>query len=451
MRKIMHIFSMLKKTILRKKNSNRPDKIYYPFYVFILLLTSSHIHAQDRRTVTEPTAPHILCATYTPASTVSLQSALDSCPEGSALRLSAGHYESGPLIMPSGVFLWLDQGSVLGASTNPARYDQGRNLCGTIDVHGHGCRPFILFSQTTGGGIFGPGIIDGNGGHPMTDTDETWWHLARRAQREDGKQNVPRLIVVQDAQNITFAHLTLRNSPNFHITLDHVSGATFWDVRIDTPEDARNTDGIDPGSSEDITIAHSFIRTGDDNVAIKAGQNGPSRYISVLDNHFYAGHGMSIGSETFRGVSHILVRNLTLDGTTAGLRIKSDSSRGGLVDDVHYDHICLRHNAWPIMLDTHYDPHSFGFDTPEYRHILLSNIHGEDGILLIHGTDASNPIEATLSNVFFSGPAAWDVQYATITQENDSVFPPVKETSTQPHPAQYPCADQWVPFPTSPQ
>ncbi len=420
----------------------------YIIVFFVLSCALSQARAQDRRVVTEPVLPHTLCTTYTPSSTDSLQSALDSCPEGSTLRLSAGHYETGPLTMPSGVFLWLDQGAVLAASTNPARYDQGRNLCGTIDAHGHGCRPFILFSQTSGGGIFGPGIIDGNGGYPMTDTDETWWHLARRAQYEEGKQNVPRLIVVQDAQNITFAHLTLRNSPNFHVTLDHVSGATFWDVRIDTPEDARNTDGIDPGSSEDITIAHSFIRTGDDNIAIKAGRNGPSRYISVLDNHFYAGHGMSIGSETFSGVSHVLVRNLTLDGTTAGLRIKSDSSRGGLVDDIQYDHICLRHNKWPIMLDTHYDPHAFGFDTPHYRNITFKNIYGEDGVLLIHGIDDSNPVEASLANVMFSGSAAWDVQYAKITESN--VVPALKEPTIQPQKAQNPCADQWATFPTSP-
>jgi polygalacturonase len=81
-------------------------------------------------------------------------------------------------------------------------------------------------------------------------------------------------------------------------------------VRIDTPADARNTDGIDPGASQDITIAHAFIRTGDDNIAIKAGK-GPTRHVSVLDSHFYAGHGMSIGSETQAGVSDILVRHLT--------------------------------------------------------------------------------------------------------------------------------------------
>ena len=42
---------------------------------------------------------------------------------------------------------------------------------------------------------------------------------------------------------------------------------------------------------------------------------------------------MSIGSVTAGGVSHVLVRNLTIDGAQNGIRIKSDPSRGGLVQD----------------------------------------------------------------------------------------------------------------------
>lgn len=71
--------------------------------------------------------------------------------------------------------------------------------------------------------------------------------------------------------------------------------------------DARNTDGIDPGSSSNITVAHSWIDSGDDNIAVKTGVT----HMSVLDNHFYDGHGMSIGSETYTGQSFLLVDGLT--------------------------------------------------------------------------------------------------------------------------------------------
>jgi polygalacturonase len=153
---------------------------------------------------------------------------------------------------------------------------------------------------------------------------ESWWQLARRAQRKTPARTCPRLIEITNAQNITLHKITLRNSPNFHVTLNKVDGFTAWGVRIDTPATARNTDGIDPISSRNVTIAYSHIRTGDDNVAIKAGNNGATENISILHNRFYSGHGMSIGSETNGGVRRVLVEDLSMDGTTSGLRIKSD-------------------------------------------------------------------------------------------------------------------------------
>ena len=75
------------------------------------------------------------------------------------------------------------------------------------------------------------------------------------------------------------------------------NGFTVWGVKIDTPQRlARNTDGIDPGNgSKNVTITHSYIRAGDDNIAIKGG-NGGATNMTISHNHFYWGHGMSIGS-----------------------------------------------------------------------------------------------------------------------------------------------------------
>ena len=84
-------------------------------------------------------------------------------------------------------------------------------------------------------------------------------------------------------------------------------------------------------------------------IASKAG-HGPKRYVSILDNHFYVGHGLSIGSETNAGVSDILVRDVILDGATFGLCIKSDASRGGPATRVRCEGVCLRGNRRPIDL-----------------------------------------------------------------------------------------------------
>src|SRR5260370_348816 len=128
--------------------------------------------------------------------------------------------------------------------------------------------------------------------------------------------------------------ITLHNATKFHVSVNGTNGFTAWGVHLLTPttkgQEARNTDGIDPGSSTNVTVAHSWIDNGDDNIAIKTGVS----HMSVLDNHFYRGPGMSIGSETYTGESYLLVDGLTEDNTTSGIRIKSNMTRGGPVHDL---------------------------------------------------------------------------------------------------------------------
>lgn len=419
--------------------------------------------AGDRREVKRPDPIQPVCVTLYPsrnldsvATQAEIQQALNHCPTGQAVQLShdaAGHiFTSGPLHIPSGVFLRLDQGTVLAADPNPEYYDKGQGLCGTIDKKGKGCRPFIQIKNSQGGGIQGAGTIDGQGGVPMSGQAETWWEMARRAQSiPGGRQNAPRLIQVDNARDITIQGIRLHNSPNFHIVLNHVNGGTVWGVVIDTPASARNTDGIDPGASQDITIAESFIRTGDDNIAIKAG-NGPTEHISITGNHFYSGHGMSIGSEVNAGVRDVVVHDLTLDGTTSGLRIKSDVSRGGLVSDIEYAHICMRNNRWPVTFDTHYSSTAKGDAVPVYQNIVLRDVHStnhQPGTVLLRGYDASHPVDVMMDGVTFSPDTRWHTEFLHLTQGGQGVWPAPPGIAPTPMPQhlQTDCSGKWLPFP----
>ena len=376
-------------------------------------------HAQDARKVSEPAIPP-LCATLRPntqaSDTARLQAAIDACGAGKAVQLTAGAYHAGPLTLRSGVTLLLDAGATLFASTNPKDYDVGGGTCGTIGKASKGCREFINVSDAVGSGIMGDGVIDGQGGHAMDGQSESWWQIARRAQKENASQNVPRLIQLRKVRDFTLYRITLRNSPNFHVAMSDVDGFTAWGVKIDTPSDARNTDGIDPGGSRNITIAHSFIRTGDDNVAIKAGGSSLTENVSILHNHFYSGHGMSIGSETSGGVRHVLVDDLTLDGTTAGLRIKSDAGRGGLVSDVHYHDVCMRNNKNAIELNTRYERRTEGSSIPVYRDIVFKHVGSTTpGRILMQGFDAAHPLLLNFIDTQIPGAAAASVEF---TQQN---------------------------------
>lgn len=187
--------------------------------------------AQDTRDVREPTLPKS-CAVLTAAAAKPgrddaprIQKALDQCAQGGAVHLAAGGeknaaFTAGPLTLGNGVTLVADAGVTLYASTNPMLFDLGEKTCGTLDAAGKGCRPFITITGARGAGIMGDGAIDGQGGQLIDGKTETWWQIARRAQKEKLRQNVPRLIQIDNARDFTLYRITLRNSPNFHVAMN---------------------------------------------------------------------------------------------------------------------------------------------------------------------------------------------------------------------------------------
>jgi len=432
--------------------------------VGVSILMGVCAHAQDTRQVTEPKIPDscvqlpaqlramnnmLSPADESKLDTERIQNALDTCKPGMAVELkpSSGNnaFLSGPLEMRTGVTLLVDEGVTLFGSRDARLYEmKGEGvtpgLCGTIapgtptvfpapqrqlKVRG-GCRPFISVNAKDVG-IMGNGVIDGRGYAKILGKDYSWWEMARRAEPKNERYFNPRMIVASHADGLILYRITLHNSTNYHVSVNNTDGFTAWDVHLQTPTtrgmDARNTDGIDPGSSTNITIAHSWIDNGDDNIAIKTGVS----HMTVRDNHFYDGHGMSIGSETYTGDSDLLVDGLTEDHTTSGIRIKSNVTRGGLVHDLVYQNICMKDVANPIAISPYYtnqttegfaDPKYVGDRIPDYKAITIRNVvDTTPGDVLLAGLDDAHTTEVTLDGVTIEGitPAQVHGRFATVT------------------------------------
>jgi polygalacturonase len=139
-------------------------------------------------------------------------------------------------------------------------------------------------------------------------------------------------------------------------------------VRILAPERAANTDAIDP-SGRRYLITHCKIDVGDDNIAIKAGKKMPghdfqSEDFLITDCTFLHGHGMSIGSETAGGVRNITMRNCSFENTENGIRIKSDTRRGGIVENLVCENITMKNVNPAITLTCVYQGTSAGDKKP---------------------------------------------------------------------------------------
>jgi polygalacturonase len=448
-------------------------------FLGVAVCAASLLSAQDTRTVVEPFFPQ-LCTTLdaqlhadgrhlAPADeqkldTARIQKAIDKCGRGRAVMLHVNEtrnaFLSGPLELKPDITLIIGTGVTLFASRDPALYATSPGSCGIVSHSPgpRGCKPLISVDHASDSGIMGDGVIDGRGGEKMLGSQYSWWDLAEQA-RAGGSQQVPRIIVVNNTDNFTLYRITLRNSPNFHVVFNHGDGFTVWGLKIDTPQRlARNTDGVDPGDgARNVTITRSFIRTGDDNVAIKGGAGGAAN-ITISHDHFYWGHGMSIGSETFGGVSKIRVFDLSLDGPDNGIRIKSNGSRGGLTQYVVYDDVCIRNSPNPITLDTAYSANGplQGNSPPTMRDITLHNVRVTGGgKFTFNGYDPTHRIAATLDGVQIADGAnyTYELKHADLTLgpgPTNLQLPAGEDSTVTGKPAEgnpASCANMFVPFP----
>jgi polygalacturonase len=390
----------------------------------------------------EPTIPPA-CATLTATQAVTagvlpsestldtgtIQTALNACAAGQAVQLTTdganNAFVTGPLSLPSGVTLWVDAGVTLYGSRNPAVYGP---TCAAAS--GGTCSPLISV-KSANAGIVGKGTIDGQGGEPIMGMTQSWWDLTGST---GGNSANPALITALGTKNFVLYQITLHNSPKFHVKLD---GDHFivWGITIKTPSaavnsqgtpltpaGAHNTDGVDPGeAASNGYIVYNDISDGDDQIAIKGSSY--ARDIVIAHNHFLAGHGMSIGSETNGGVSNIQVCDLSIDGTmiadagsSAGIRIKSNPGVGGPVTNVTYDDVCVRGIKNPILLTPFYATGTGSI--PVYTGITIHDFHDLDttsGTVTIYGYDSDHVTQLSLDNVVFDAPPTVKAQFANVT------------------------------------
>jgi polygalacturonase len=307
--------------------------------------------------------------------TAAIQKAIQAAAThgGGTVEMPAGTFLCGPIELTNRIQLLLDQGAVLrmlpleaypGGTSNPDNFISGRNLA---DV-----------------AITGPGMIDGQG--------MAWWPFAKvpGAKR-------PRLIALSACQRVLIEHVTLTNSPMFHIAIGGKSSEITVrkvTVRANASTDpllpSHNTDACDVTGSH-VLIQDCDISVGDDNFTCGGGTSDV-----LITNCVYGyGHGVSIGSRTAGGVSNLTVVNCSFNNTDAGIRIKSDRDRGGLVQKLSYLNLRMTNVVFPILIygeymatdrrfrdlqnlapatAASYPREPLGPQTPMYRDILFSNV-----------------------------------------------------------------------------
>ena len=194
----------------------------------------------------------------------------------------------------------------------------------------------VTINGTQGGAIDGQGFI--------------WWERSGRlpGHKKTLKATRPRLLQPMYSTNLVIHGIVLKNSPFWTVHLYACDNILIENITVEAPLYSRNTDCIDPDSSTNVIIRDCTLSGGDDNIAIKSGQdkagrdfNRSSANITVENVRVLYGDGLSIGSEMSGGVHDIIFRNIKLGDVLHPLRIKTGYGRGGAVYNVLYENITL--------------------------------------------------------------------------------------------------------------
>ncbi len=277
-------------------------------------------------------------------------------------------------------------------------------------------------------------VIEGEGETSVIDGQGARWWLAR----ENGETfNPGAMIRFEQGKRFLLRNFKIQNTPGVNITISNsgkASHATIHDVTISEPSSeagkgkaSHNTDGISIWGPY-VNIYNCNISNGDDNVVC----DNDAQYIHVWNCYFGTGHGASIGSFT-ENIKHVWFDNITMNGTTAGIRMKtginSDGTlRGGGEEDWKFSNFTMTNVKNPFSIDCFYDKNynsdpavdkanarALDSTTPTYTDILLQNVKTTDvcdgNAIFLVGRPESHIKNVTLDNVQISAKKGIDIRF----------------------------------------
>lgn len=357
-----------------------------------------------------------------------VQMAIDSCPKGGRVIIPEGSYYIRPIKLVSDITLEiLKGGELLGDIVEehypyvPAKCDDDgeESILATWEGNPYPChQSFVSAYRQKNIKIVGEGTINGNA------DKSTWWATPKgRAVAR------PRLVTLNKCENVVFHGVTCKNSAAWNLHPYFSNKLGFYDIRVQNPYTAPNTDGLDPESCDDVKIIGCVFSVGDDCVALKSGKlyvgskyKTPANHHIIRNDLFENGHGaIVLGSEVSGGVKNLTVCQCVFRHTDRGLRIKTRRGRGKtcIIDGVVFENIKMDNVITPFVINMYYfcdpDGHTeyvysrekrpVGDDTPYMGKFVFRDIECTDCECMCAYFDGlvEQPVkDITIENVSFS-------------------------------------------------
>mmetsp|Transcript_112561 Transcript_112561/g.363572 ORF Transcript_112561/g.363572 Transcript_112561/m.363572 type:complete len:482 (-) Transcript_112561:145-1590(-) len=350
--------------------------------------------------------------------TAAIQAAIDKCasyPEGGVVQLPQGVYLSGALWLKSRVTFRLLKDTVLkavapgdwkttwqdfprtyvpdvcqlfGEFPHAALLNGGQCLQTSANPHAYGdqCLNWREVKDV---------VIEGEGLSSVLDGSGSGWHSScghsTTRTCPDGtaeRWGRPKLLHMMKGEGVTIRNLHFRDAAYWNIATQYVDRVRISHVNVTAHPDSHNTDAYNIQSCKDVHIKDSYADTGDDCVAIYSGSQkqglilGKTAENMLLERlHCKHGHGLAIGSRTATAIRNVTFRDIMLDGTIRGPRIKTCKGRGGDISQILFQNITMNNVKKAIEVTSHYSyddnyPISESAGTPKIRDITIRGLHG---------------------------------------------------------------------------
>nr|WP_296486988.1 glycoside hydrolase family 28 protein [uncultured Acetatifactor sp.] len=364
--------------------------------------------------------------------TACLQAAVMTVPEHSRVYVPKGTYRFTHLFLKSHMKLELAKDALLLAIPDnekypilPGRIESYDEESEFLPASWEGSPTDTYASIITGMYvedvvIYGQGTIDGAADF------HNWWDLNKRKNAPAAR---PRMMFLNHCKDIVVQGITFRNSPSWNMHPYFSQNLRYLDIRIESPDNSHNTDGIDPESCTNVEIAGVYFSVGDDCIAIKSGKmylgktyRTPSKDILVRNCWMERGHGgVTIGSENAGGVDNIFVKNCCFFNTDRGLRVKSRRGRGkdSYLTGITFEHVKMDGVMTPFVINCFYycgpdgkseyvackDPVPVDERTPKVGKISIRNVRCTNchvAGLYFYGLPESKIESVEMENVYIS-------------------------------------------------
>ncbi len=343
--------------------------------------------------------------------TEAFRRAIEACSNsgGGHVIVPEGKWLTGPIHLKSNVNLQFKEGAELHFSDDPNDYLPVvfTRWAGT-ELYNYS--PLIYANNCMNIAITGPGKLFGHG--------EEWWSWLWRGEATIKKiyenqvlKNIPpdqricgtpeaglrpQFINPVNCKNVLFEGFTV-NSPGPFMTFDitYCENVIVRGLIVKTFGGV-NTDGINLNSTRNALIEYCFINAGDDGICLKSGINEdgwrvgrPTENVVIRNITDFKSHaGVAIGSDMSGDVRNVYVHDCQYLGSVKGLRIKSNASRGGVVENIFYENIKME-NIFreAILIETNYT--SFmssvnGKAYPVFRNLSYKNITCDNADIAIN-------------------------------------------------------------------